>query len=95
MVLCIEISSGFIAGINATNKILGKDKIIMPTETVIGALANYISTENIRFQPMNANFGILPQFENNIKDKKIKYKKMADRSIDAIKEVKNKYIKIK
>ncbi len=90
-----SISSGFIAGINATNKILGKDKIIMPTETVIGALANYISTENIRFQPMNANFGILPQFENNIKDKKIKYKKMADRSIDAIKEVKNKYIKIK
>ena len=53
--------------------------------TVIGALAKYISTENNKFQPMNANFGILPKLEENIKDKKIKYSKMADRALEKIK----------
>ena len=44
-------------------------------------MANYISTENDRFQPMNANFGILPSLPERIKDKKIKYQKMAERSL--------------
>ena len=79
-----SIASGFIAGINAANKILGKEKFTMPKETVNGALADYISTENDKFQPMNANFGILPKLEENIKDKKLKYQKMADRSLEKI-----------
>ena len=79
-----SIASGFIAGINAANKILGKEKFILPVETVNGALADYISTENDKFQPMNANFGILPKLEENIKDKKVKYQKMADRSLEII-----------
>lgn len=79
-----SIASGFIAGINAVNKILGKEKFTMPKETVNGALADYISTENDKFQPMNANFGILPKLEENIKDKKLKYQKMADRSLEKI-----------
>ena len=80
-----SIASGFMAGINAANKVLGKDKFIMPIDTVNGALAEYISTENSNFQPMNANFGILPKLEENIRDKKVKYQKMADRSIEKIK----------
>ena len=83
-----SIASGFIAGINAANKILGKDKFIMPKETVNGALADYISTENDKFQPMNANFGILPKLDKNIRDKKVKYQKMADRSLEIIKIIK-------
>ena len=79
-----SIASGFIAGINAANKILGKEKFILPVETVNGALADYISTENDKFQPMNANFGILPKLDENIKDKKVKYQKMADRSLEII-----------
>ena len=58
-----------------------KRKITFSKENVIGALANYISTENDRFQPMNANFGILPSLPERIKDKKIKYQKMAERSL--------------
>ncbi len=58
-----------------------KGKIIFPDTTMIGALSKYISTENERFQPMNANFGILPQGEERIKDKKLKYTKLADRAL--------------
>ncbi len=83
-----SIASGFIAGINAANKILGKEKFTLPVETVNGALAEYISTENDKFQPMNANFGILPKLDENIKDKKLKYQKMADRSLEIINNVK-------
>ena len=83
-----SIASGFIAGINAANKILGREKFVMPKETVNGALADYISTENDKFQPMNANFGILPKLEENIRDKKVKYQKMADRSLDILKIIK-------
>ena len=50
--------------------------------TVIGALSKYISTPNERFQPMNANFGILPELEGKkIKDKKERYAKLAERSL--------------
>ena len=75
------------AGINAVNRFLNKEKIVFSDETVIGALAKYISTENDKFDPMNANFGILPSLESKIKDKKLKYEKMADRSLKIIKEL--------
>ena len=54
--------------------------------TVIGALAKYISTENDKFQPMNANFGILPELEGKkIKDKRERYMKLAERSLKILK----------
>ena len=98
-----SICSGFVAGINAaklymiTNeegdkkeKILERykeEKITYSKETVIGALAEYISTENDKFQPMNANFGILPPLEINIKDKKERYGKLAEKSLQKIKSI--------
>lgn len=85
-----SISSGFVAGINAANKFLGKERIEMERETVIGALANYISAENTKFQPMNANFGILPQLQEKIKDKKLKYSKLAEISLQRINEINKK-----
>ena len=60
------------------------DKIIFSELTMIGALAKYISTENSKFQPMNANFGILPPLEEKIRDKKLRYTKLADRALDNI-----------
>ena len=75
------------AGINAANQIQEKEKVIFPREAVIGALADYISTENKKFQPMNANFGILPSLDEKIKDKKLKYEKLADRAIEEVKKV--------
>ena len=77
-----SISSGLVAGINAAHKLKQKETVTFSKETVIGALAKYISTTNEKFQPMNANFGILPELEEKIRDKKLRYQKMAERSLE-------------
>ncbi len=80
-----SISSGMVAGLNAVNEYLGKkEKVIFSNKTMIGALAKYISAENEKFQPMNANFGILPELDEKIKDKKLRYTKLADRALEEI-----------
>ena len=81
-----SISSGLMAGINAANEFYGKEEFTLPIETMTGALANYISTPNEKFQPMNANFGIVPGLEKRIKDKKEKYTILADRGLNKLKE---------
>ena len=62
-------SSGFVAGINAAMKALGRDNVVFPRETEIGALSHYVSEGGISssFQPMNANFGIIAPFDKKIK----------------------------
>jgi methylenetetrahydrofolate--tRNA-(uracil-5-)-methyltransferase len=82
-----SISSGFVAGINIANEILGKEEFIMPNNTVMGALAEYVTTEKENFQPMNANFGILPELPEKIKDKKLKYSKLAEISLQEVEKV--------
>lgn len=81
-----SIASGLLTGINAVNYMKKQDKIIFPVETMIGALTDYISTPNEKFQPMNANFGILPKLSEKIKDKQERYKKLSDRAISIMKE---------
>ena len=81
-----SIASGLVSAINLANKIQGKEKLIFDKENMIGALSKYISTENDKFQPMNANFGILPPLEKRIKDKMERYEKMSERSINILKE---------
>ena len=75
-----SISSGMVAALNAIQKFKNEEPIIFSEETIIGALAKYISTENKNFQPMNANFGIL-NCDKKIKDKKQKYEYLAQRSL--------------
>ena len=80
-----SISSGLVAGINASMQVLNKDLISFSEYTMIGALSKYISTPNDKFQPMNANYGILPELEGKkISDKKLKYGKMSDRAINCL-----------
>ena len=79
-----SIASGLIAGLNAASKLLGKEEIIFPKETMIGALINYINTPNDKFQPMNANFGIMPELDEKIKDKKARYRQISERSLKVI-----------
>ncbi len=70
---------------NSSDKLNESDlqKIVFSENTVIGSLAKYISTPNSKFQPMNANFGILPELEGKkIKDKKERYMKLAERSLE-------------
>lgn len=79
-----SIASGLVAGLNAVAKFNNTEKITFSNETIIGALSSYISTENTKFQPMNANFGILPPLEEKIKDKIQRYTKMAERALKSL-----------
>ena len=85
-----SISSGLVAGLNAINKFKSLNnegfynKVEFSELSMTGALAKYISTENDRFQPMNANFGILPGLDEKIRDKKLRYGKLADRAISTL-----------
>lgn len=80
-----SISSGMVSALNAVAQIKNESKIEFSNLTMIGALAKYISTANDKFQPMNANFGIIPELPKRIKDKKIKYGMLADRAIENLK----------
>ena len=82
-----SISSGLVAGINAVKQLRQEEKVEFSEYTMIGALAQYISTPNEKFQPMNANFGILPQLPEKIKDKKERYKRLADKSLNCLKDI--------
>lgn len=84
-----SISSGMVAALNAVAKINGKEKAKFPKETIIGALSKYISTPNEKFQPMNANFGIVPELREKIKDKKKRYEKLGDRALENLKICQN------
>ena len=83
-----SISSGLVAALNAVEVLKSsKKRIVFPETTVIGALAKYISTSNKKFQPMNANFGILPELEGKkIKDKELRYQEFANRSLKDLEE---------
>ena len=76
-------ASGLIAGINASKLVSNLEPIVFPRETIIGSMAYYIThaNNNKNFQPMNANFGLLPTLEKRIKDKKERYEKLANRAL--------------
>lgn len=78
--------SGILAGINAVALHNNESSFILPRETMLGALSNYVSNSYSQdFQPMGANFGILPLLEVPEKDKKLRYEKLAKRSIKILK----------
>lgn len=78
-------ASGIMAGINMTRKISGKDSLILPTDTMIGALSHYISDESVTdFQPMGANMGILPPCPTRIKDKQERYRIVAEAALTSL-----------
>ena len=77
-------ASGILAGINAARYINGKDPFVMPGDTVMGALARYISDESVTdFQPMGANFGILPPLDERIRSKQERYEKISQRGLES------------
>ncbi len=78
-------SSGFVAGINAARQFMGLPDLIFPGNTAIGSLARYISSPGtIKFQPMNVNFGIMDSLNERIRNKKERYKAIADRALDTV-----------
>ena len=78
---------GIIAGLNAANKLLGKEPIVLPKITMLGALLDYITDPSVtNFQPMGTNFGILPMLETKIKDKRERYAALSKRSLDFLED---------
>lgn len=88
-------SSGFVAGVNAALRALGKDAIVFPKETEIGALAHYVSEGGVSsvFQPMNANFGIIAPLEKKIKGgKKYRNEAYGVRSLEIIRQMRGTFV---
>lgn len=78
-------ASGLLAGINTALAFRGKPPVCLTSDTVLGALASYVSDcRNRKFQPMNANYGILHPIEGKYHGKEERYAAMADRSLDEI-----------
>ncbi len=81
-------TTGLIVAINLERIINGKPFVAVPEETVNGALIRYVTTENKDFEPMNANFGILPPLNMIIKDKAKKKEMQSVRALEKITEYK-------
>ena len=80
-------SSGMVAGLNAARRWLTLHRgeplpeVVLPPTTMMGALAGYISADNPHFQPMGANFGILPPLRDPIRDKRARYAALSERAL--------------
>ena len=89
-------AGGLLAGINASLLAKNKRPVTFPEESMIGSLMNFISNKNeimsnqkkYKFQPMPASFGLVPELNNRIKDKKLRYKAYQERSLYALQEFK-------
>ena len=76
-----SVASGLMSGINLARRLKNQDDLVLPETTVIGRLQRHISTEVEDYQPMNANFGILPVLTNPPRDKKARKFKYSTRAI--------------
>jgi methylenetetrahydrofolate--tRNA-(uracil-5-)-methyltransferase len=78
-------ASGLIAGLNAGRLAKGEACLVLPEETALGSMAQYITTADFKhFQPMNANFGLLPELPERVKNKKLRYEMLANRALESI-----------
>lgn len=78
-------ASGLMAGWNAAQRLLERETVVLPHETMIGALCRYlVKCDPAHFQPMGANFGILPPLGEQIRDKRVRYEALAQRSLDML-----------
>lgn len=77
--------SGILAGLNAARRLRGQAPLLLPRETMLGALAAYISDPSVEnFQPMGANFGVLPPLDRQIREKKARYEALSNRALEAL-----------
>ena len=79
-------SSGIIAGINAARRLNNETPLVLPETTMIGALSRYIADDTVKdFQPMGANFGVLPELKDRPRDKRERGQAYADRALADLK----------
>jgi len=80
-------ASGLIAALQVVNQLKGLPPIDFTPQTILGALSKHVSTEFGTYSPMNSNFGILQPLDKVVKDKSIKKKMYADRSLAVMSEI--------
>lgn len=80
-------ASGVLAGLNACRMVRGQEPLVLPRDTMLGALAAHVSDPNVNYQPMGANFGILPGLDTHIRDKKLRYGALAQRALESLEKV--------
>jgi methylenetetrahydrofolate--tRNA-(uracil-5-)-methyltransferase len=73
-------ASGYVAGLNAARLARGQDPLAFPPTTMIGALCRYVTTTQVDFQPMKANFGLLPPLAQHVRKKRVRHQAYAERS---------------
>lgn len=77
--------SGILAGLNAVRTLRDEPLFVLPRETMMGALSHHISDESVKdFQPMGANFGVLPPLDVHIRDKRERYAALAKRALEKL-----------
>jgi methylenetetrahydrofolate--tRNA-(uracil-5-)-methyltransferase len=80
-----NIAGGWLAGVNAARMLRGEPPLVPPPETMIGALMHYITHASPdHFQPMKANFGLLPPLERRVRGRRQRREAMAQRALEAL-----------
>ncbi|MCH7489630.1 MAG: FAD-dependent oxidoreductase, partial [Gemmatimonadetes bacterium] len=80
-----SIASGLMCGINLARMLVGEEPVLPPEETMLGSLLRYVSgADPKRFQPMNANFGLVPPLMQPVRDKRVKREAIASRALEAM-----------
>jgi methylenetetrahydrofolate--tRNA-(uracil-5-)-methyltransferase len=88
-------ASGLVAGVNAAYLAKGENPVIFPEQTAHGSMCKYITSAVVKhFQPMNANFGLMPPLEKRIRDKKLKKQKIAERALEFLAKFKIDVLKL-
>ena len=82
-----SLGTGLLAGINLARLLAGQEAVLPPDTTMLGALLKYVhEADPSHFQPMNANFGLLPELPEKVRDKQKKKALLAERALDAMRE---------
>ena len=88
-------ASGLVAGVNAAYLAKGENPVIFPEQTAHGSMCKYITSAVAKhFQPMNANFGLMPPLEERIRDKTLKKQKIAERALEFLAKFKIDVLKL-
>ena len=82
-------ASGLVAAIGLSKRLTGESEPDLGEMTLLGALSKYVTVKQKDFQPMNANFGLLPPYEKRIRNKKERYEAIAQRSLHALADIIN------
>ena len=79
-------ASGLLAGLNLARRLKGEETLVLPEDTMMGALSRYIADETVKnFQPMGAAFGIIPPLGEKIRDKQERYALLSERAMNSLK----------